>query len=325
MQELDFLSIILGTIAGLVLFLYGVEQLATVFQDIAGERARSLISQFTSNRFTGVLTGTVATTILDSSSVTIIMVIAMVHSGLLTFVQSLGVVMGANIGTTVGSQIIAFEIHQYAPIAMAIGAVLRFGGKTERHKNTGMVFFGAGLLFFGLDYLGDAMSPLKEHQPFIDWMATLGEHPLMGVLAGAAFTLVIQSSSATVGTAIIMAMEGLLPLSSGIAIMLGAEIGTVSTTIIATIGRSRGAVRTALFHLFFNISTVILGLVAIEQITQFAQWITPGGTVARHIANAHVFFNVFGVALFIGPLPWLAKLLYLIIPEKTYASLSEPG
>ncbi len=324
MDELAFFTIVLDTLAGLVLFLLGVEHLAQGFEELAGQRARRLLTRFTANRWAGVATGAVATTVLDSSSVTIVMVIALVQAGVMSFSHALGVVLGANIGTTIGSQVIAFEIQRFAPIALIAGLGLRFIRPWRRSREASQVLLGAGLLFFGLDYLGQAMSPMKVHTPFVEWMAALGEQPAMGVLAGCVFTLVIQSSSATVGTAIIMASEGLLPLSSGIAIMLGAEIGTVSTALIASVGRSREAIRIAVFHLLFNVGTVALGLLFIHPLTGFAQALTPGAGVARHLANAHVLFNVLGVLLVIGFLPLIARGLERLIPSQRVPRVQAP-
>lgn len=310
---------ILGVLAGLALFLTGIDMLAAGFEAVAGDRAKDLIKKFTKTPLAGVGTGAVACTVLDSSSVTIIMVIAMIEGGLMTFQQALGVVMGANIGTTVGSQIIAFEVHRYAPIAMAVGFALRLAGRKPHWKRAGSIVLGFGLLFFGLEYLGAATAPVKNEPLWMGWLASLGEQPLRGALVGCLFTLVIQSSSATVGTAIALAAEGLIPLGAGVAIMLGAEIGTVSDTLLAAIGRSREAIRTAVFHLIFNVATVALGLLLIGQLAAFSQWLTPGGTVARHIANAHVAFNVLGVALFIGFVPLISRGLLLLIPQSKKA------
>ncbi|HAJ59695.1 MAG TPA: Na/Pi cotransporter family protein [Cyanobacteria bacterium UBA8543] len=313
--KIDIIKMILGALAGLVLFLYGVTRMAEGLKEVSGDRAKKILSKFTTNPFAGVLTGTVATTVLDSSSVTIIMVIAMVSAGLLTFVQSLGVVMGSNIGTTIGAQIIAFEINEYAPIALLIGAGLHFFGKTERQKHIGLVVFGVGLLFFGLDVIGDAMKPLEKYEPFINWMKTLGQHPLWGAGIGALFTILVQSSSATVGIIVTLASQGLIPLSAGIALMLGAEIGTCADTLVATIGRSRGAVRTGIFHLLFNLTTAAIGLTFATQLAQLAQWISSGADVPRQIANAQLIFNILGVALFIGFTPAIARGLSILVPH----------
>lgn len=314
--KIDVTKMVMGSLAGLVLFLYGVTRMADGLKEVTGDRAKRILSKFTTNPFAGVLTGTAATTILDSSSVTIIMVIAMVSAGLLTFVQSLGVVMGSNIGTTIGAQIIAFKINEYAPIALLIGAGLHFFGKSERLKHIGMVVFGVGLLFFGLDVIGDAMKPLEKYEPFINWMKTLGEHPLMGAAIGALFTVLIQSSSATVGIIVTLASQGLISLPAGIALMLGAEIGTCSDTLVATIGRSRPAVRTGVFHLLFNLITTAVGLAFAAQLAQLAKWISFGADVPRQIANAQLIFNVLGVLVFIWFVPLIARGLKILIPES---------
>jgi len=304
----------MGVVAGLTLFLLGIERLAAGFGALAAERVRGWVAKFTTSPVAGVGTGAVACTILDSSSVTIVMVIAMIEGGVMTFAQALGVVMGANIGTTVGSQIIAFQVHDYAPVAMLMGLVLELGGRSEKQRQVGGVVLGFGLLFFGLGHLGETVRPIGQDPSWMAWLASLGEVPVKGALAGCLFTLTIQSSSATVGMAIVLASEGLIPLPAGVAIMLGAEIGTTATAILATIGRSRAAVRTAVFHLFFNTITVALGLLFVAELAGFAQWLTPGGSTARHVANAHVVFNVLGVLLFLPLVGRAAQALYLMIP-----------
>lgn len=199
-----------GALAGLVLFLYGVTRMPEGLEAIAGDRAKGLISRFTTNRYAGVATGTVTTTILDSSSVTIIIVIAMVSAGLLSSVQSLGVVLGSNIGMTISAQIVAFKINEYAPIAMFAGFLLIFLGKTERWKQIDLIVLGIGLLFFGLDTIEKAMEPFEEYQLFIKWMETLGDNTLLGAGVGALFTILVQSSSATVAIIVSLASQGLI-------------------------------------------------------------------------------------------------------------------
>lgn len=312
---MDVFRMILEAVAGLVLFLYGVSRLSESLQRLAGDRMKSILSRFTRNPLAGVATGTVATTLLDSSSVTIIMVIALVNAGLLPFVQSLGVIMGANIGTTISSQIIAFRLNEYAAILLAAGFLMHFAGKRKKLKDAGLVVFGIGLIFFGLEIIGKAAEPLKSYQPFMDWMTGL-RNPWWGVLVGAVFTVAVQSSSATLGIIIILASQGLVPLPAGVAIMLGAEIGTCADTLVATIGRSREAIRAGIFHLLFNIATVVIGVSLAEQLAGLAVRLAPEGDVARQIANAHMLFNVGGVFLFIWFTPLYARFLCWAIPEK---------
>ena len=312
--KIDAFRMTMGALAGLVLFIYGVTRLAEGLEHLAGDHMKNLVSKFTTNRFAGVATGTVATTLLESSSVTIIMTIAMVSAGLLTFAQSLGVVLGSNIGTTIGAQLISLNINLYAPIAMLVGAVLQFAGKTDNQKSLGLILLGIGLLFFGLDVIDEAMKPFREYQPFIDLMATLGKNPVLGALIGAGFTVLIQSSSATVAVIITLAGSGLVSLPAGIALMLGAEVGTCADTLVSTIGRGRPALRTGVFHFLFNITSAILGIIFAQQLAQFVLAIS-GDDVGRQIANAQIIFNVIGVVAMIGFVPLIARGLEKLIPD----------
>lgn len=312
---LDFFKMAMGALAGLVLFIFGVTRLAEGLEDLGTERMKNLVSKFTTNRFAGVLTGAVATTLLESSSVTIIMVIAMVSAGVLNFVQSLGVVLGSNIGTAVGAQIISLNIELYVPILMFSGMLLFFVGKTQRLKTIGIIILGFGLMFYGLEAIDEAMKPFREYKPFIDWMKTLGENPILGALVGAIFTVIVQSSSATVAIVITLASSGLIALPAGVAIMLGAEIGTCADTLIATIGRGSAALRTGVFHLLFNLLSVAVGIIFAPQLVQLAQAVSGGGGVGRQVANAQMLFNILGVVIVIGFLPVIARILEKLIPE----------
>ena len=314
---MDVLGIALGLVAGLALFLYGVSRLAGGMKAVAGDRMRRLLERATANRVAGVLTGAAATAALDSSSVTIIMVIALVDAGLLTFVQSLGVILGANVGTTVSSQLVALDVERYAPLALAAGLLLGAVGRTATWRHAGTALFGVGLVFFGLAQMGAAVEPLRESGRFAAWMARL-ENPLVGLAAGALTTLVIQSSSATLGIAITLASQGLLSLPAGVAVMLGAEIGTCADTLVATVGRSREALRAGAFHLLFNVATAAAGLALIGPLAALAQ--TMGGDVARQVANAHVAFNVLGVAAMILLLGPVARGLERLVPARRDAT-----
>lgn len=314
-EVIDFFGMAMGAIAGLVLFIYGVTRLAEGLEEISTDRMKSLLSKFTTNRFAGVLTGAVATTLLESSSVTIIMVIAMVSAGVLTFVQSLGVVLGSNIGTAVGAQIIALNIEKYVPILMLSGLLLLFLGKKQTLKNLGIILLGFGLMFYGLEAIDEAMKPFRNYQPFIDLMQTFANNPLLGALVGAIFTVIIQSSSATVALIVTLAGSGLISLPAGIAIMLGAEVGTCADTLVATIGRGRPALRTGVFHLLFNVGSAILGIIFAPLLVQLVQAISGGGGVGRQVANAQILFNLIGVAVVILFLPMIARLLEKLIPD----------
>jgi phosphate:Na+ symporter len=317
---MDAFKMILEAVAGLVLFLYGVSRLSESLQSLAGDRMKKMLAAFTKNPLAGVATGTVATALLDSSSVTIVMVIALVNAGLLSFVQSLGVIMGANIGTTLSSQIIAFRLNEYASILLVAGFLMHFAGRGKKLKDAGLVILGIGLIFYGLEVIGRAAEPLKSYPPFRNWMTGL-TNPWWGVLAGAAFTVVIQSSSATLGIIISLASQGLVPLPAGVAIMLGAEIGTCADTLVAAIGRSREAIRAGIFHLLFNIITVFIGVSLAEQLAGAAMQLAPEGDVARQIANAHMMFNVGGVLLFLPFTPLFARGLFWLVPDRA----AQPG
>jgi phosphate:Na+ symporter len=322
-QIVDFFKMGMAALAGLVLFIYGLTRLAEGLGEVNTERMRSLLAKFTTNRFAGVGTGIVATALLESSSVTIIMVIAMVSSGILTFVQSLGVVLGANIGTAVGAQIIALNIKHYVPLLMFVGLVLSIGFKHPTVRNTGVIVLGFGLMFFGLEAIDDAVRPLRKYQPFIDLMQTLGNRPLLGALIGAVFTVIIQSSSATVAIVITLAGSGMISLPAGVAIMLGAEIGTCSDTLLATIGRGRPALRTGVFHLLFNLTTAALGILFAPQLVQLVLAVSSGAGVGRQIANAQILFNAIGVTVAILFLPAIARALERLIPDRDRSHVSE--
>lgn len=314
-EIINFFAMAMGALAGLVLFIFGVTRLSEGLEEIGTDRMKGFLSKATTNRFAGVLTGAVATTLLESSSVTIIMVIAMVSAGVLTFVQSLGVVLGSNIGTTIGAQIISLDIAQYVPILMFSGLLLLFVGRTNTQKNLGIILFGFGLMFYGLEAIDEAMKPFRNYQPFIDLMQTLGRNPLLGALVGAIFTVIIQSSSATVAIVITLAGSGLISLPAGIAIMLGAEVGTCADTLVATIGRGRPALRTGVFHLLFNLISAILGIIFAPLLVQLVLSVSAGAGVGRQIANAQVIFNLIGVAVVILFLPMIARLLERLIPD----------
>ncbi|WKN43906.1 Na/Pi cotransporter family protein [Tunicatimonas pelagia] len=313
--SLDWLSMVMGLIAGLVLFIFAVTQLSDAVKTIANDKIRIWLARFTTNRFSGVLTGTAATAVVGSSSVTIIMVIALVNAGLLTFVESLGVVMGSNIGTTLSSQLIAFDVDEYAPIGLLVGLLLQSLGRSARWRSIGRIVFTLGLIFFALGLMGEAMNPLKDYPPFLETLKDL-ENPWLGVLVGAVATVLIQSSSATMGIVITLASQGMMTLPAGVAVMLGAEIGTCADTLIATIGRDRAAIRTGIFHLAFNMATVIGGVLMVDGIIQAAEWMSDGASLERKVANAHLIFNVGGVVVFIGLAGTAAKVLQWLVPDK---------
>jgi phosphate:Na+ symporter len=308
-------EIVLSIIAGLVLFLFAVSSLSDALQSAIGQGASNWIQKFTSNTLSSLIVGIVATTLLDSSSAVIIITIVMVNSKVLSFRQAMGIVLGANIGTTVSSQIIAMDVGKYSPIFLLIGFVLLFAAKSEKMSNLGRVILYFGVLFFGLFTMENAVEPLKDEAFFTEWMRKT-ENPFLGAIIGAIVTLVIQSSSATVGMAIILAKKGFLSLTGGVSVMLGAELGTCSDTLLATIKGSRQALKTGLFHVTFNLLSIAIGLILFYPFVELVRIISNGASIERTVANAHMLFNILGVLIFVWTIPAFEKLLNKLLPDK---------
>lgn len=309
-------------ISGLVLFLYALNTLSDGLKDMAGDKLKVFLDRFTGNVFKGILSGLVITILLDSSSVVIIMTIALVNSRAMTFKQAMGVVMGANIGTTISSQIFALNIGAYAALPILAGFIMMFVVKKKVYQQLGKVVFSFGLIFFGLYTMEEAVAPLKESNYFVNWLASL-ENVWKGMLTGAFVTLIIQSSSATVGMVIGLAAKGLITVAAGIAVMLGAELGTCADTLLASIGRSKAAIRTGLFHLLFNIVTIFMGMLLLPYFTQLVLYISAGASTQQTIANAHMLFNGLGVLISLPFLPLFERVLYGIIPKNDLATYPE--
>jgi phosphate:Na+ symporter len=308
-------DIILSIIAGLVLFLFAVTNLSDTLKAALGDNANIWIKKYTSNSFSSLLVGIVITTLLDSSSAVVIITIVLVNSKILSFRQAMGIVLGANIGTTVSSQIIAMDVGKYSPIFLLIGFVLLFIAKTKRLSSIGKAILYFGVLFFGLYTMENAVEPLKDEAFFNEWMKRT-EDPFLGAIIGAIVTLIIQSSSATVGMAIILSKKGLISLTGGIAVMLGAELGTCSDTLLATIKGSRQALKTGLFHVTFNLLSIVLGLILFYPFIELVKYISSGASVERTVANSHMIFNIAGVLIFIWTIPFFEKVFNKILPDK---------
>lgn len=311
-------EIVLMIVAGLILFLFAIGNLSELLSKTLGESARAAIGRYTGNVTNSVLVGLVSTTLLGSSSASIIITIVMVNAGIMALRPAMGIVLGANIGTTVSSQIIALDFGKFSPVFLLIGFALLMVSSSERIGNIGKSILYFGVLFFGLFTMETAVEPLQGSERFHDWML-MTEKPLFGALAGALITLIIQSSSATVGMAIILTKKGLLSLGGGVAVMLGAELGTCSDTLLATIKGNRNALRTGLFHLVFNAITILIGLLLFQPFLQVVHWVSLGAPVERSLANAHMLFNFMGVLLFVWTIPMAEKALLRFIPEKSAA------
>lgn len=312
------MSSVLLIITGLVLFLYALNSLSAGLKEASGDKLTRFLDRFSRNVFTGILSGTIITVLLDSSSVVIIMTIALVNAKAMTFRQAMGVVMGANIGTTISSQIFALNVGEYAALPIAVGFLLMVLHKNKLYKTIGQVLFSFGLIFFGLFTIEEAVEPLKESNYFVGWLQSL-ESTWKGMTTGALVTLLVQSSSATVGMAIGLASQGVMSITAGIAVMLGAELGTCADTLVASVGRSRAAVKTGLFHLLFNVFTISIGMLLLPWFSQLVLSISGNAGAARTIANAHMLFNILGVLIMLPFLPLYERLLHFLLPQKEKA------
>jgi phosphate:Na+ symporter len=323
---IDWLKLGMGLFGGLALFLFGMEQMSEGLKAAAGDTLKDVLSRLTRNRFMGAMTGAFVTAVLNSSSVTTVLVVGFISAGFMTLAQSVGVIMGANIGSTFTAQIVAFNVTQYALIMVAIGFFMLFTGKSENTRHYGSMVMGLGLVFYGMGVMGDAMLPLRSYQPFLDLMVRM-ENPLLGILIGAVFTGLVQSSAATTGIAIVMAASGLITLPAGIALAFGANIGTCVTAVLASMGKPVEAVRAAVVHITFNIAGVLVWIMFIPQLADFVVAISPsspelGGKarmaaeVPRQIANAHTAFNVANTLLFIGFTTFFARLAEKLVPAR---------
>ena len=324
----DWLQLTLGLSGGLALFLGGLQLLSEGMKMAAGEAMTTVLAKLTTNRFMGAVTGAFVTGILNSSTVTTLLVVGFISGGMMTLAQSVGVIMGANIGSTVTAQLLAFNLSAYSLGPVAIGFFMMFTAKREKVKHYGMMIMGIGLVFYGMGLMSGAMTPLRAYEPFLDILKGL-ENPAAGILAGAAFTAIVQSSAATVGIAIAMASEGLLGLPAGIALALGANIGTAVTTALMGIlsAKSEEAVRASVVHVAFNVLGVLLWLPLIWLLVDIAVSISPSSPelqgsaraaseVPRQIANANTFFNVINTLLFIGFTGWFARMAEWLVKDR---------
>jgi phosphate:Na+ symporter len=324
----DWVQLFLGLFGGLALFLGGLQLLSEGMTKAAGQTMKTVLAKLTTNRFSGALTGAFVTGILNSSTVTTLLVVGFISAGFMTLAQSVGVIMGANIGSTVTAQLLAFNLSAYALGPVAIGFFMMFTAKREKVKYYGMMIMGIGLVFYGMGLMSSGMAPLRTYEPFLAILRGL-ENPLAGILAGAVFTAIVQSSAATVGIAIAMASEGLLALPAGIALALGANIGTAVTTAIMGImsSKSTDAVRASVVHVAFNVLGTLIWLPFIWLLVDIAVWASPmsaglegtakaAAEVPRQIANANTLFNVINTLLFIGFTGVFAKMAERLVPER---------
>lgn len=307
---------ILGLLGGLALFLYGMQMMSAGLESVAGNKMKSILEKLTSNRFLGVAVGAIITAVIQSSSATTVMVVGFVNSGMMQLNQAVWIIMGANIGTTITGQLIALDVGAIAPLIAFVGVALVVFAKNERVQFIGEIIAGLGILFVGMNMMGDAMVPLRDYPPFINLM-TRFSNPLVGIFAGMIFTAIIQSSSASVGILQALALSGLISFPDAVFVLFGQNIGTCITAILASIGTERSAKRTTIIHLSFNIiGTAIFTIICL--ITPLTDYVADfsGGNISRQIANMHTLFNVATTILLIPFGNYLAKFATRILPEK---------
>ncbi len=320
----DTMKVIFGLMGGLAMFLYGMNGMSDALQKAAGEKMKRILGLLTRNPVMGALAGALVTAVLQSSSATTVMAIGFVSAGLMTLPQAISVIFGANIGTTMTAQLMAFKISDYIYPIIFIGFMVNFISKKEKVKNIGMVIFSFGLLFEGIEVMGRVMKPLADSPVFVDLMGKVADLPVLGVLLGTVMTLVVQSSSATIavlqnfasqagpdGVSSVMGLAGAIP------ILLGDNIGTTITALLASIGQSKNAKRTAVAHSVFNITGSMAFLFLIPVLSRFVQYISPRGdevdVISRQIANAHTTFNVVCTLVWLPLIPLMVKIVTWII------------
>ncbi len=313
--DVDTFTLITGLFGGLALFLFGMDLMTAALKRVAGDRLKDLLGKVSGNRLIGVGLGAVVTGLVNSSSVTTVIVVGFISAGLMSMAQSVSVIMGANIGSTVTAQILAFNVTQFALPAITLGFLVSFLSKRQDWQDYGRMLLGLGLVFYGMGLMSAAMAPLRGNEAFLDFIATL-QNPVLAVVTGIVFTAIIQSSAATTGIVIVLAGQGVMTLETAIAVAMGANIGTCATAGLAVIGKPREAVRAAVVHVLFNIAGVVLWILFIDRLAQVALAISPEGDVPRQVANAHTIFNVANTILFIGFTTQIARFVEWLVPDR---------
>lgn len=309
------LTDLIGLLGGLGLFLYGMQMMSNGLEAAAGNRMKKILEKLTANRFLGVVVGAVITAVIQSSSATTVMVVGFVNSGMMTLQQAVWIIMGANVGTTITGQLIALDVGAIAPLFAFIGVAFIVFLKNEKLHHYGKIIAGLGILFIGMDMMSAAMVPLRESETFVN-IITRFSNPVLGILAGAIFTAIIQSSSASVGILQALASGGVIDLPQAVYVLFGQNIGTCITAVLASIGTSRVAKRTTIIHLLFNIigTTLFTIICILTPFTTLVEGFTPNN-VSAQIANMHTIFNITTTILLIPFGTYLAKLATRILPD----------
>jgi phosphate:Na+ symporter len=313
--ELDKFALFTGLFGGLALFLFGMDLMTAALKRVAGEQLKDLLGKVTRNRFMGAGMGALVTGLVNSSSVTTVILVGFISAGLMSMAQSVSVIMGANIGSTVTAQILAFNVTRFALPMITLGFLVSFLSKREDWQDYGRMLLGIGLVFYGMGLMSAAMVPLRTNPAFIDFIARL-DNPALAVLTGMVFTAIIQSSAATTGIVIVLAGQGMMTLETAIAVAMGANIGTCATAGLASIGKPREAARAAVVHVLFNVAGVLVWILFINQLAALSRNISPDGDVPRQVANAHTIFNVANTLLFIGFTTQIARIVEWLVPDK---------
>ena len=310
------IEVILSLLGGLALFMYGMQMMSNNLEAVAGNRMKQILERLTANRFLGVLVGAGITALIQSSSATTVMTVGFVNSGLMTLKQAVWIIMGANVGTTITGQLIALDIGALAPLIAFVGVMLLIFVKSKKVQHVGGIVAGIGVLFIGMGMMSAAMVPLRDNEAFIHLM-TKFSNPVIGILAGAVFTAIIQSSSASVGILQALAMGGVIGLHSAVFVLFGQNIGTCITALLASVGTNRNAKRTTMIHLMFNVIGTVL-FVSLCLVTPFTDWmiaLTPDNPVAQ-IANVHTVFNLTTTLLLLPFGSLLVKLAVKLLPDR---------
>lgn len=318
-QELLF-----GIIGGLGLFLFGIHLMGEGLQKLSRDKIRTILSRFTNNRLSGVLVGAGVTSLIQSSSATTVIVVGFINAGLMTLRQSIGIILGANIGTTITAQLIAFKLTTYALLLVGLGSFLYFFSRKRKYKDIGETIFGFGTIFLGLNIITKAISPLSTEGGMITSLfLTLSHNPLLAVLVGLIVTAIVQSSSVTTGITIALASAGLIDINAAIPLVFGTNIGTCVTAILASINTTISAKRAAVAHVLFNVAGVLIAFILLPLYTNIVIHISPTD-VARQIANTHTLFNIINTLIFLPFIPLYAKLITKLIPGEDIVITSGP-
>lgn len=314
-MTISWWTLIYELFGGLALFLFGMDVMTNALKISAGDQLKAFLYKMTSTKWRAMLAGCGITALIQSSSVTTVLAVGFVAAGAMTFQSTLGVILGANIGTTITAQIIAFKVTKIALLIIIVGYLFTLISENKKYKEYGRILLGLGLIFLGMNVMSEGMSPLKEYAPFLDLMHNL-DNPIYGILIGAFFTALVQSSSATTGIVIILSTQGFISTEAGISLIIGANIGTCVTAFLSAIGKPVAAMQVAVAHITFKVIGSLLWVAFIPQLADIVNLITPRD-LPRQIANAHTIFNVANAGLLIGFTGPIAKLIMKFLPDNS--------